>query len=305
MTQQNYVGRFAPSPSGPLHYGSLVAATASYLQAKHQQGQWLVRIEDIDPPREVTGASADILNTLEQFQFEWDQTPLYQSTRISAYREALDQLIKQNKIYACACSRKQLVNNVQKSELGKRYTGTCATKQLALEDKNFNLRLRTENADISFEDVHFKSVKHNLFAEIGDIIIYRKHDLPSYSLAVSIDDAFQGITEVVRGYDLLAFTPIQLYICELLQLPAPRFMHVPIILNQEGQKLSKQTGAQAISNHNRATTMARVLFDLGQDVPKEFVRENSSQDDLTSLWRWAIKHWDVEKIPDKKHIVMT
>ena len=305
MKQQNYVGRFAPSPSGPLHYGSLVAATASYLQAKHQQGQWLVRIEDIDPLREVSGASADILNTLEKFQFEWDQTPLYQSTRINAYLSALSKLIDQKQVYACSCSRKELVNNIQKSELGKRYTGTCANKNLALEDINFNLRLRTEDINISFEDVNYETVSHNLFKEIGDIIIYRKHDLPSYSLSVSVDDAFQGITEVVRGYDLLAFTPIQLYIGQLLQLPTPRFLHVPVIVNHEGHKLSKQTGAMAVDKNNCATTLCRVLDDLGQEVSKEFKQAKLKQQDLTQLWHWAIEHWEVDNIPNSKKIVMT
>jgi glutamyl-Q tRNA(Asp) synthetase len=305
VKQQNYVGRFAPSPSGPLHYGSLVAATASYLQAKHQQGQWLIRIEDIDPQREVSGAAADILNTLEQFQFEWDQTPLHQSTRINAYRSALNHLIDQKKVYACSCSRKELVNNIQKSALGKRYTGTCANKHLELENTNFNLRLRTEDANISFEDVHYEVVSHNLFKEIGDLIIYRKHDLPSYSLAVSVDDAFQGITEVVRGYDLLAFTPIQIYICQRLKLPIPNFLHVPIIVNQQGHKLSKQTGAKAVDKNNCAITLSRALRDLGQDVPKEFAPEKLTKQDLTLLWSWAIEHWDVDKIPNSKHIVMS
>lgn len=304
MKQQPYVGRFAPSPSGPLHYGSLVAATASYLQAKHQQGLWLVRIEDIDPPREVSGASADILNTLEQFQFEWDQPPLYQSTRINAYQSALSNLIEKKQAYACSCSRKELANNIQKSELGKRYTGTCADKQLELDEHIFNLRLRTEDINISFEDIHFATVTHNLFKEIGDIIIYRKNDLPSYSLAVSVDDAFQGITEVVRGYDLLAFTPIQIYICQQLQLPIPQFLHVPIIVNRDGQKLSKQTGAEAVDKNNCAATLSRALGDLGQDVPKEFKHGKLTHADLAPLWSWAIAQWDVDKIPNSKQIVM-
>jgi glutamyl-Q tRNA(Asp) synthetase len=305
LKQQNYVGRFAPSPSGPLHYGSLVAATASYLQAKHHQGQWLVRIEDIDPPREVSGASTDILNTLEHFQFEWNQTPLYQSTRINAYHSALMNLIEQKKVYACSCSRKILADNIQKSELGKRYTGTCANKQLELDDTNFNLRLHTEDITISFQDINYETVSHNLFKEIGDIIIYRKHDLPSYSLAVSVDDAFQGITEVVRGYDLLAFTPIQIYLCQQLQLATPNFLHVPMIVNNEGQKLSKQTGASAVDKKNCATTLTRALNDLGQNVPKEFQHGKLKKQDLTQLWSWAIEHWDVDKIPKSKHIAMT
>lgn len=305
MTQQNYVGRFAPSPSGPLHYGSLVAATASYLQAKHQQGLWLVRIEDIDPPREVAGASADILKTLELFQFKWDQAPLYQSTRSHAYRSALDTLIKNQLVYACACSRKALADNMQKSELGKYYPGICANKQLDLSDENFNLRLRVEDVDHSFHDATFGKVSNNLFKEIGDIIIYRKFNLPSYALAVSIDDDFQNITEVVRGYDLLAFTPVQIYICEILNLPVPQFLHVPIIVNSAGQKLSKQTGADAVDTNNCVTTLIRALRDLGQNVPSEFEYEGMNKDSLTKLWAWAIDHWDKDCIPTVTQIEMS
>ncbi len=223
MKQEIYVGRFAPSPTGPLHYGSLVAATASYLQAKHHQGQWLVRIEDIDPPREMKGAAADILNSLECYQFEWDQEPLYQSTRFENYRSVLETLVEQQQIYACSCSRKELAENIQKSDLGKRYPGTCANKQLNIADTNFNLRLRVTNNEISFQDTHFGKQTHYLGNEIGDVVIYRKSNLPSYSLAVTVDDAMQKITEVVRGIDLLAFTPLQIYLCQLLQLPHPVF----------------------------------------------------------------------------------
>jgi len=302
VKQQNYVGRFAPSPSGPLHYGSLVAATASYLQAKHLQGQWLVRIEDIDPPREVAGAAKEILNTLERFQFEWDHDPLYQSTRLDTYRSELNTLIKQELVYACACSRKALANNIQKSELGKHYPGICADKQLDVHDNNLNLRLRVEDANLEFSDATYGNVRTNLAKEIGDIIIYRKFNLPSYALAVTIDDAFQGITEVVRGYDLLAFTPVQIYICQQLQLPIPKFLHVPIIVNQEGDKLSKQTGAKAVDTHNCVTTLIRALRDLGQSVPIEYELVEPEKDGLEQLWKWAIKHWDVDKIPTSPQI---
>ncbi|QMU61212.1 MAG: tRNA glutamyl-Q(34) synthetase GluQRS [Gammaproteobacteria bacterium] len=302
MKQQNYIGRFAPSPSGPLHYGSLVAATASYLQAKYNNGKWLVRIEDIDPPREVAGAANEILKTLEHFQFEWDQTPLYQSTRREQYRSAVNSLIQQNQAYACSCSRKDLANNIQKSELGKRYPGTCANKQLNTRETSLNLRLRTKNENINFQDITYGKLRHNLLKEIGDIIIYRKLDLPSYALAVTIDDAYQGITEVVRGYDLLAFTPIQIYLCQLLQLPIPKFLHIPIILNQQGQKLSKQTGADAISKQNCGSVLVQALKDLGQPVPENLEKESSGNDELGQIWNWAIKHWNVDNIPKIKQV---
>lgn len=300
MKQQNYVGRFAPSPTGALHYGSLLAATASYLQSKHCGGQWLIRIEDIDPPREVSGAADDILKTLERFQFEWDQIPLYQSSRLRHYRIAIEDLIQQNQVYACSCSRKNLSENIQKSALGKRYPGTCAEKKLATDDRRFNLRLRTTEKEIIFHDANYGTLRHNLFKEIGDIILYRKPDLPSYALAVTLDDAYQGITEVVRGCDLLAFTPVQIYLCQQLQLPTPEFLHVPIIVNQQAQKLSKQHGAKALTTHNCSVILTNVLNDLGQPVPKELER-----DSLAQIWSWAIKNWNTDNIPKAKQITLS
>jgi len=305
LKHQNYVGRFAPSPSGPLHYGSLVAATASYLQAKHHHGQWLVRIEDIDPPREVSGSAKDILHTLDLFHFEWDQAPLYQSTRVSAYHSALNTLIDKELVYGCACSRKELADNVQKSELGKYYPGICAHKQLDVHDTKFNRRLHVEDTALTFQDAAFGNLSSNLCKEIGDIIIYRKFDLPSYAIAVSVDDAFQNITEVVRGYDLLAFTPIQIYICQLLQLPVPDFLHIPIIVNPAGDKLSKQTGAAAVDTRNCVATLTRALNDLGQNVPLEFRSGEFEKDGLDQLWTWAIQNWDANKIPTTPQIVMS
>jgi len=295
--QQNYVGRFAPTPSGPLHYGSLVAATASYLQAKHKNGQWLLRIEDIDPPREVAGAADDIRTTLEDFLFEWDLEPLYQSTRLDQYRSVIKNLIQENQIYACACSRKDLAVNVQKSELGHHYPGTCASKQLDTNDHNLNLRFRVADEAIVFQDGHFGTVRHNLKQEIGDIIIYRKFDLPSYSLAVTVDDAYQGVTEVVRGHDLLAFTPIQILLCQHLHLKTPSFLHIPVITNQQKQKLSKQTGATALDKQQRKQLLINALSHLGQTLSKDI-----EQGSLAEIWQWAIHHWDVNTIPKSKHI---
>ena len=300
MKHKNYVGRFAPSPSGPLHYGSLVAAAASYLQAKHHNGQWLLRIEDIDPPREVSGAADDIRATLERFKFEWDQTPLYQSTRLDEYRAIAKNLTQKDLAYACACSRKDLATNIQKSALGHHYPGTCANKQLDTSDQNLNLRLRIADKNISFQDIHFGKVNHNLFKEIGDIIIYRKFDMPSYSLAVTIDDAYQGITEVVRGHDLPAFTPVQIYLCQQLELPVPNFLHIPVIVNEQGQKLSKQTGAAAVDNNYCGSILINALKDLGQNIPDEI-----DKDSLDDIWGWAIKHWNVDNIPKTKHILLT
>lgn len=297
MKPLQYVGRFAPSPSGPLHYGSLVTATASYLQAKSNNGHWLLRIEDIDPPREVSGAADRILKTLDLFQFEWDQAPLYQSSRLENYGAVLTKLIKRKQVYACSCSRKDLAGVTQESELGKRYPGTCANKNLNTDDVNYNLRLRVKNELITFQDITYGTLNHNLYNEIGDIIIHRKLNLPSYALAVTVDDAFQGITEVVRGHDLLAFTPIQIYLSTLLNLPIPAFLHVPIVVNQQGQKLSKQTGAEAVSEENCGAVLAQALKDLGQKAPDSLEKES-----LKQIWEWAFKHWNADSIPKTKQI---
>lgn len=297
MNENRYIGRFAPSPSGPLHYGSLVAATASYLQAKHQQGDWLIRIEDIDPLREIKGATDEILTTLERYHFEWDAQPIHQSSRLEQYREVISNLISQDMIYACSCSRKDLHHVKQTSELGKCYPGTCANKKLDTQDINYNLRVRTNDANISFNDLHFGEQTHNINKQLGDFVLYRKFDLPTYALAVTVDDAFQEVTEVVRGQDLLAFTPMQIYLCKLLDLPIPRFFHVPIIVNDQGQKLSKQHHAEAISKDACEEVLVHVLHDLGQAVPKQLSRES-----LDHIWSWAIEHWDINAIPQRNTI---
>ena len=291
-SNQTYIGRFAPSPTGPLHYGSLLAAIASYLQAKQNNGQWLVRIEDIDPPREAEGAADDILRTLELYQFEWDHAPLYQSSRYNIYREWIRILKEKALVYTCSCSRKQIEEKAQESILGKRYPGSCRAKHLNLYNTNYNLRLRTPNEKIRFTDAVFGEQIQNLHRDIGDFIIYRKHDLPTYALAVTIDDAYQGITEVVRGYDLLAFTPLQIYLCKILEYPIPHFLHIPIILDKQGFKLSKQSGARALPINNCSDVLVQAFRDLGQDIPNKLAGEN-----LDTIWPWAIKHWNAEKIP--------
>ena len=300
--QETYIGRFAPSPSGPLHYGSLLAAVASYLQAKHNHGEWLVRIEDIDPPREVKGAASEILRTLEQFQFEWHHTPMYQSSRLEYYRHAIDTLHQQKLLYACSCSRKEIAEISYKTIHGIHYPGTCRDKNLLISNPEYCLRVRTYNAAISFTDGLFGKQTQNLVDTCGDFTIFRKFGLPTYALAVTVDDAHQKITEVVRGYDLLSFTPIQIYLCQLFQLPIPKFLHIPIALADDGHKLSKQTGAKPVlapaMSTNPAHVLAQVLQDLGQQPPSELKNEN-----LNSLWSWAISNWKTDKIPNTPTIL--
>ena len=297
INQHNYIGRFAPSPTGPLHYGSLIAAVASYLQAKKNNGLWLVRIENIDPPRESASAANDILNILDLYRFEWDHAPLYQSTRLDAYVDAINKLVVQDLIYACSCSRKQIDNTAKETILGKRYPGYCSKKSLDLNTYKYNLRLRACDEFTYFIDTIYGEQNTNICSDIGDFVVFRKHNLPTYSLAVTIDDAYQGITEVVRGYDLLAFTPLQIYLCKKLELPLPNFFHIPIITDKEGKKLSKQTNAEAISMHNCTAMLTQALTDLGQKPPEDLVGEN-----LEQLWAWAIQHWDITKIPKAKTI---
>lgn len=292
INEKKYIGRFAPSPTGPLHYGSLISAVASYLQAKKNQGSWLLRIEDIDPSRESKGASDTILRTLELFNFEWDQSPLFQSTRLDIYQNVINKLQKANLIYACSCTRKELDLTAQHSILGKRYPEICKNKNLKISDTSNNIRLKALDNKIQFFDEVFGAQKCNIYKDIGDYVIYRKLGLPTYALAVTIDDAKQGVTQVVRGYDLLSFTPLQIYLCGILDLPVPKFLHVPLILNKDGKKLSKQTKAESLENKNPSKTLTQALIDLGQNVPDTLAKES-----LSTIWSWANEYWDQKKIP--------
>ena len=296
-SKQSYIGRFAPSPTGPLHYGSLVAAVASYLQARKNNGKWLVRIEDIDPLREIRGATTDILNTLEAFQFEWRSKPLYQSTRFDSYHSQLNKLINKDLIYACSCTRKQIGADSEPSKLGQRYKGTCQNKALDVFNQNYNIRIRVGDTNIHFVDNHFGEQNINLLKTVGDFIVYRKNNLPSYAFAVSVDDAYQNITEVVRGKDLLPFTPLQIYICRQLDFQIPGFLHIPIITNKQGFKLSKQTGASALSIQQSSLLLAQALTDLGQDTPMNLRKEK-----IENIWQWAFENWQKDKIPNATNI---
>lgn len=254
-----YRGRFAPSPTGPLHLGSLVAAAASYLDARAAQGTWLVRMEDLDTPRCSPEHAESILSDLEHFGFEWDEPVLYQSTRIDAYVEALDQLKSDRMVYPCGCSRRDL--------LEERYPGTCA-KGLPPGKEARAWRVRTSG---------------ELAETVGDFVLLRADGIFAYQLAVVVDDAYQRITNVVRGSDLLDSTPRQIYLQQLLGYPTPRYVHVPVILAHDGQKLSKQTGATAL-DRNRASELLWDALDFLRVTPPTDLRRASVQE----LWEWAI-----------------
>ncbi len=271
-----YIGRFAPSPTGPLHFGSLVAAVASYLDARAHGGQWLVRIEDVDTPRCVPGVDADILRTLEAFGFEWNGSVLYQTARIQAYREALDRLRREGRAYPCSCSRKEIGNPV--------YPGTCRSGPVDL-GKPLAWRVRVDPIVVSFEDRALGIQQQNLAEEVGDFVALRSDGLFAYQLAVVVDDAAQGVTDVVRGADLLDSTPRQIWLQKLLGFPVPRYLHVPVATNAAGEKLSKQTLAPPLNVADAGTQLRAALRFLGQDVPVEAgfnVRETLA---------WASARW--------------
>jgi glutamyl-Q tRNA(Asp) synthetase len=286
-----YRGRFAPSPTGPLHFGSLVAAVASHLDARAHGGEWLVRIEDLDTPRCVPGAADDILRCLEAFGMQWDGAVLYQSRRGEAYRAALDHLRRDGAIYGCACSRSEIAAAAAPGIDGPVYPGTCRNGLPARRAARA-WRVRTRGARITFEDAVQGTIMQDVEHDVGDFVLHRADGLFAYQLAVVVDDAAQGITDVVRGADLLDSTPRQIWLQRLLQLPTPRYAHVPVAVNAEGEKLSKQTHAAAVDHRQPAPTLAQALTFLGQKVPADI-----AWGPLAELWRWARMHWRVPGIP--------
>ena len=292
LTTSPYIGRFAPSPSGPLHFGSLVAALGSYLQARSQQGRWLLRIEDIDPPREAPGATNSIIKTLETYGFEWDGAVTYQSQRNAFYEEALSQLHDKNLLYACDCSRKRIAQ-ANTSGKPRRYPGTCRNRALPFirDIAQYSLRLRTENRPLSFSDSIQGLIRHNIFQKSGDIVLFRRDGFYAYLLAVSIDDMQQGITEVVRGSDLLDTTACQIYIMQQLGSTAPSYTHLPVVTNPSVDKLSKQTGATPLPLTQPVKLLCQALSFLGQSPPA-----NLGDATLDQFWQWAQQNWQLKQV---------
>lgn len=288
----SYVGRFAPSPTGPLHLGSLVTAVASFLHARQSRGEWLVRIEDIDPPREVPGAADGILRTLEAFELEWDRPVLYQSARRAAYEAVADRLVASGQAFHCRCSRSEL-RAASDGEPG-RYPGTCRDRHFGPEDAA--VRVRVVPGLVTFDDGLQGTVRTDLAAMLGDYVVFRRDGLPAYHLAVVLDDAEQGVTTVVRGIDLLESTAAHVHLQGVLGLHGPRYFHLPIVVNEHGQKLSKQTGAPAVGGY-AAATAATALELLGLAVPPALVSERPGV-----LWRWAIEHWNVAALRGQREL---
>ncbi|MEH8020108.1 tRNA glutamyl-Q(34) synthetase GluQRS [Rheinheimera metallidurans] len=287
-----YIGRFAPSPSGPLHFGSLIAAVGSYLQAKSQHGQWLVRMEDIDTPRMVAGMDSDILRTLEQYGLNWDSTVVYQSQRLDRYQDIFQQLQQQQLVYGCQCSRKHI------SELGGIYNNYCAPRQL--HSGKLAWRLCSNNVQPYFTDRIFGEQHISTKLANEDYIVKRRDGLFSYQLVVVIDDIAQGITEVIRGADLLPMTPRQHALCQLLKAKPPSYGHLPLAVLAPGFKLSKQNYATAISQWSANSVLTQVLSFLGHTPPQEL-----HQAPVTEQLLWASKNWQLEQIPAQLEINMT
>lgn len=288
--QHRYCGRFAPSPTGPLHFGSLVSALASYLQAKSKNGIWRLRMEDLDPPREQPGAADHILRTLEHYGLYWDGPVVYQSQRYEHYEAALATLAFKEFSFPCSCTRKDLNTAMRRANTSV-YPGTCRQVTPKI-DQPHAIRLKVKKTLIHFNDQIHGKIHQALHKTVGDFVIKRADGFYAYQLAVVTDDAEQGITEVVRGSDLLDNTPRQIYLQQCLALPQPEYAHIPVATNAQQVKLSKQTFAPPLDEQTPNIALYNALQFLGQNPPAELAKI-----DLNSLWGWAVQHWDLSKIP--------
>ena len=293
-----YVGRFAPSPTGPLHFGSLIAAVASYLEAKSQLGKWLVRMEDLDKPREMQGAADDILRTLVAFGFEWDGEVVYQSQRSALYQQAFDQLQNDGLIYPCSCSRKEIADSATNGIEGLVYPGTCRAGMLQPRAQHA-WRIRVTDEILNFNDAIQGYQSQQLSRDIGDFVLKRADGLFAYQLAVVVDDASQHVTHIVRGADLLSSTPRQIYLQRLLGFKQPLYAHIPLAVNKQGEKLSKQNLALPINKQHANQLVFDALVFLGQNPPLS-VKQSS----LSEIWQWAKQNWQWAKVGNQASITI-
>lgn len=280
-----YAGRFAPSPTGPLHFGSLITAVASYCDARAHAGQWFVRIEDTDIPRIYPNSETHILRCIEAFQFDVDDTIIFQKDRLALYEDVLDQLHQNHWVYACQCTRKMLGSN-------HIYAGTC--RDLNLPFEQHAIRLQVADQDICFTDrlqgVHCS----NLQQDLGDFVLKRRDGIINYQLAVVVDDYLQGITHVVRGADLLDNTERQIWLGSVLNYPQLHYMHLPLAMNAQGQKLSKQNLAQAL-DLNRAPELLQLAL-------RALHQAEVTLDTPQNMLIQAIAQWDIQRIPHTQHL---
>jgi len=286
-----YRGRFAPSPTGPLQFGSLVAALGSYLEARVHDGEWLLRIEDLDRPRCVSGAADAIMRELDRLGLHWDGAPVYQSTRGELYQASLQELASRGVSFPCACSRRDLG--------GRIYPGTCRDG-IPPGGHARTQRVRTRGVSISFRDRVQGTIHQDLEKEVGDFVVDRADGVVAYHLAVVVDDAQQAISDVVRGADLIDSTPRQCYLGQLLGLPAPGYAHLPVALDTDHRKLSKQSFAASTTALPAGAALGAALRFLGHSAPAELEREHPSE-----VLRWAIANWRIGSVPACRGAIWT
>lgn len=288
----SYCGRFAPTPSGPLHLGSLLTALASYLQARSQSGQWLIRMDDLDEPRNVKGADSEILHQLESHGLYWDSSPRYQSAHLAEYTHALRLLQQQNLLYPCICTRADLADNSLIGPDGPIYCGTC--RALKPTNPQHSLRIRVHDLNIEYVDGWQGRQHRNLIGDIGDFVVQRNDGQIAYQLACAVDESAQGISEVVRGSDLLGSTFRQRYLQQILGAPSPQYRHLPVLVDANQRKLSKQNHAAALTAGEASNNLMHCLQLLAQKPPPDLSGAPPQE-----IIDWAITHWHCSHVPEK------
>ncbi len=289
MEKPTYRGRFAPSPTGELHFGSLIAAVGSYLDARANRGEWIVRIEDVDSTRCHPEYETSILKTLETFGFEWDGPVIRQTDRTDAYHDAFERLKREGLVYGCACTRREIADSVIGIDGAPVYPGTCRNG-LEKGKTARAWRLRVPDGTVGFTDLIQGYQSQNLEKDAGDFVLLRADGLFAYQLAVVVDDAGQGIDHIVRGADLLASTPRQIWLYECLGQPVPVYAHLPLAVNENGEKLSKQTRAAPVGDSDPVSMLLEAM---------RFLNLVPEKDDfaLQDLWNWAIMNWSIKIVP--------
>lgn len=295
---EQYIGRFAPSPTGPLHFGSLVAALGSCLDARANSGRWLLRMEDVDEPRCSRAAADEIVRTLEACGFAWDGPVMVQSQRKDRYRQMLDALRAVGRVYPCACTRRELADSALAHDGAHIYPGTCR-EGLPVGKEARAWRLCVEAETVCFDDALQGRVCQDLARDVGDFVLLRADGYFAYQLAVVVDDADQGITHVVRGADLLDSTPRQVFLQRCLNLATPAYAHLPVVVNAQGEKLSKQTLAVPVDQSNPAPALAQALDFLGQRPPPELGVASVGE-----IWQWARAHWKLVDVPHARSLAI-
>ena len=284
-----YVGRFAPSPTGPLHAGSIATAVASYIHAKQHGGRWLLRIDDIDPPRSVPGSAEGIVELLESLALHWDERVFLQSERRAAHAAAASSLLAEDLAFRCDCSRSELQAKQRQGPLGIHYSGHCRSRHVAAEDAA--IRVKVSEGLVTFDD-RLQGPQHTDLSEaIGDYVVFRRDALPAYHLAAVLDDAEQGVTDIVRGCDLLAVTAIHVHLAQLLDLPVAQYWHVPVLCDVNGRKLSKSHQAAAVGDRSAPEIALEALRNIGAEPPTELAGAAPE-----TLWSWAVENWQIEKL---------